>query len=181
MHWKPALNMIIAQTSLAGNITKEVYRGDMQEFRILKTFKVNIKPPRAPIIKEVIWAPPMTTWIKANTDGAATKHPNRAAAGGIFRNSESICIGCFTQSLGEQNALYAELVAAMTAIEIAHNNGYSHFWLETDSQLVTLAFNSSSVVPWVLRNRWLNCMYRIRQMRFFVHIFLERAMLVPTV
>jgi hypothetical protein len=24
MHWKPALNMIIAQTSLAGNITKEV-------------------------------------------------------------------------------------------------------------------------------------------------------------
>jgi len=29
MHWKPTLNMIIAQTSLARNITKEVYRGDM--------------------------------------------------------------------------------------------------------------------------------------------------------
>ena len=114
----------------------------------------------------------MITWIKANTDGAATKHPNRAAAGGIFRNSGSICIGCFTQSLGEQNTLYAELVAAMIAIEFAHNNRYSHFWLETDSQLVTLAFNSSSMGPWIIRNRWLNCMYRIRQMRFFVsHIF----------
>jgi len=102
------------------------------------------------------------------------KNPNRAVAGGIFRNSESICIGCFTQSLGEKNALYVELVAAMTAIEIAHNNGYNHFWLETDSQLVTLAFNSSSIVPWVLRNRWFNCMLRIRQMRFIVsHIYRE--------
>jgi len=53
--------MIIAQTGLTGNITTEVYRGDMQEFRILKAFKVNIKPPRAPIIKEVIWTPPLTS------------------------------------------------------------------------------------------------------------------------
>ena len=75
MHRKLALNMIIAQTSLASNITKEVYRGDMHEFRILKAFKVNIKPPRAPRIKEVIWASPLTTWIKANTDGADTKKP----------------------------------------------------------------------------------------------------------
>ncbi|RHN65352.1 putative reverse transcriptase zinc-binding domain-containing protein [Medicago truncatula] len=48
LHWKLALNMIIAQTGLAGNITTEVYRGDMQEFRIVKAFKVNIKPPQCP-------------------------------------------------------------------------------------------------------------------------------------
>jgi len=36
MHWKPALNMIIAQTSLAGNITKEVYRGDIRNSGFLK-------------------------------------------------------------------------------------------------------------------------------------------------
>jgi len=66
----------------------------------------------------------MTTWIKATTNGVATKHPNRAAVGGIFRNFESICIGCFTQSLGKQNTLYTKLVATMTAIETAHNNGY---------------------------------------------------------
>jgi len=62
----------------------------------------------------------------------------------------------------------------MTAIEIAHINGFSNFWLETDSQLVNLAFNSLSVVPWVLRNRWLNCMVRIRQMSLVVsHIYRE--------
>ena len=103
-----------------------------------------------------------------------TKNPNRAAAGGIFRNSDSLCVGCFTQYLGEQNALYAELVAAMTAIEIAHINGFSNFLLETDSQLVILAFKSLSVVPWVLRNRWLNCLVRIREMSFLVsHVYRE--------
>jgi len=75
---------------------------------------------------------------------------------------------------GEQNALYAELVAAMMAIEIAHINGFSNFWLEADSQLVILAFKSFSIVPWVLRNRWLDCLVRIMQMSFLVsHIYRE--------
>jgi len=174
MHWKPAINVIITQTALAGNNTKETYRGDMQKFRILKALKVNIKPPRAPIIKEVIWSPPLSSWIKANTDGAATKNPSRAAAEGIFRDSDSNYIGCFSQFLGIQNALYAELVATMTAIEIAYNNCYVNLWLETDSQLVILAFKSSSVVPWILRNRWHNCLFRLRYMRFIVsHIYRE--------
>lgn len=146
----------------------------MLEFIILKACKVQIRHPRAPIIKEVIWSPPLSSWIKANADGAATKNPSKAAAGGIFRNSDSTCIGCFTQFLGAQNALYAELVGAMTAIEIAHNNGYVNLWLETDSHLVILAFKSSSVVPCNLRNRWQNCMFILRFMRFMVtHIYRE--------
>jgi len=174
VHWKSTISLIIAQTSIAGNNSKTSYRGNMQEFRFLKACKVNIRPPRAPTIKEVIWSPPLTSWIKANIDGASTKNPIKAFLGGIFRNSESICMGCFFQLLGPKNALYAELVAAMTAIEIAYNKGFLNLWLESNSQLVILAFKSNMAVPWELRNRWQNCMARLRSMRFVAsHIYTE--------
>jgi len=62
----------------------------------------------------------------------------------------------------------------MTAIEIAHLKGYQNVWLESDSQLVILAFKFLSVIPWSLRNRWYNCIVRLRDMRFVVsHIYRE--------
>src|ERR1044072_6585490 len=49
-----------------------------------------------------------------------------------------------------------------------------NLWLETDSQLVTLAFTSSLMVPWSLRNRWLNCLVSIRSISFCVsHLYRE--------
>jgi len=147
MHWKSAINIIIANVSLSGNKTNKLAVGDMLEFTILKACKVMVKPPQAPSIKEVLWSRPINTWIKVNTDGASTKNPVKASAGGIFRNSEGICIGCFTQFLGNVNALHAELVAAMTAVEITSSRGFTNLWLESDSQLVILSFKSNSVVP----------------------------------
>jgi len=86
-----AINIIISKVSLSGNLTTKSAAVNMQEFIIMKSCKVNIRPPKAPAIKEVIWTPPMHSWIKINTDGAAIKKPTRAAAGGIFRNSDGIC------------------------------------------------------------------------------------------
>jgi len=146
----------------------------MLEFTILKACKVNIKPPRASLIKEVNWAPPMHSWVKVNTDGTSIKNPTRAAAGGIFRNSDGVCLGSFSQFLGDANALYAELIAAMNAIEIATLMRFSNVWLESDSQLMILAFKSNSVVPWSLRNRWENCTYTTHRMRFCAsHVYRE--------
>lgn len=89
-------------------------------------------------------------------------------------NAEGMCIGCFSQFLGPKYVLYAELVAAMTAIEIAHLKGYYNVWLESDSQLVILVFKSINVIPWSLRNRWYNWIVRLRDMRFVVsHIYRE--------
>jgi ribonuclease HI len=102
------------------------------------------------------------------------KNPNKASVGGIFRNSDSIRVGCFTQYLGAQSAMYAELVAAMTAIEIARIRGFQNVWLESDSQLVILAFKTNSTIPWRLRNRWQNCLVKLRNIRFVVsHIYRE--------
>lgn len=117
----------------------------MYEFTIFKACKVNIHPPKAPIIKEVIWTPPIQNWMKVNTDSAAVKNPDRAAAEGIFRDHNRVCSGCFAQFIGPGDALVAELHAAMIAVEVAVDKGYTNLWMESDSQLVILAFKSSSV------------------------------------
>ena len=144
----------------------------MQEFSILKACNVSVKPPRAPIIREVVWTPPISPRIKINTDGACVKNPVKASTGGIFRNNEGCCVGCFAQSLGDGNALVAELSAVITAVELAASKGYWNVWLESDSQLVLQAFKSNMIIPWSLINRWYNCLVITHSMRFFCFSYL---------
>ncbi|KAK2444758.1 hypothetical protein QL285_015762 [Trifolium repens] len=62
----------------------------------------------------------------------------------------------------------------MNAIEIAASKNWNNLWLETNSTLVVLAFKSYSLVPWVLSNRWHNCLLLTQSMNFIVsHIFRE--------
>lgn len=44
----------------------------------------------------------------------------------------------------------------VTTIEMAHQRGWKHLWLECDSMLVIEAFENVSSVPWQIRNRWMN-------------------------
>lgn len=46
----------------------------------------------------------------------------------------------------------AEMMAALIAIEIAFDRGWHNLWLETDSQLVLLAFKTKNMIPCTLRN-----------------------------
>ena len=41
----------------------------------MKACKVNINPPKASIIKEIIWSPSLQTWVKINIDGASKRIP----------------------------------------------------------------------------------------------------------
>lgn len=62
----------------------------------------------------------------------------------------------------------------MFSVEIASKKGWNNLWLETDSQLVVLAFKDSLLVPWKLQNHWKNCISLVRNMNFNVtHIFRE--------
>lgn len=84
------------------------------------------------------------------------------------------CLGCFATNLGQGSAIMAEFIAAMTAIETAFDKNWRNLWLETDSKIVMMAFSSSFLVPWCIRNRWANCLFRTRQMNFIVsHIYRE--------
>jgi len=174
IHWKIIINHIISAVYMSGSKTSKAASPDIREFAILKSFKINIHLPKTPIIKEIIWSPPIFICIKVNTDGAATKNPPNAVAGGIFRNDAGNCLGCFTQNLGTANAYYAELLAAILAMEFAQSKCYNHLWLETDSQLVCLAIKSSAKVPWDLSNRWHNCMFFVKSITFvYSHVYRE--------
>src|SRR6266487_7107213 len=119
-------------------------------------------------------ASPIVSWIKCNIDGTAKGCPGPAACGGIFRDSNAAVVGCFAQNLHISTAFHAELIGAILAIELASKNGWISLWLETDSQLVSMAFKNHGLVPWRLRNRWLNCVELTKNMRFIIsHIFRE--------
>ena len=146
----------------------------MEEFVILKAFRISIHPPKAPIIKEVVWHPPVVNWLKVNTDGAVTKSPHKAACGGIFRSSKGFTRGCFAQNLSTDSAFVAEIYGAILAIEIAKYHNWNNIWLETDSALLLMAFKNFDMIPWNLKNRWLNCIEATKGMNFLVsHIYRE--------
>lgn len=171
---RAAINFIISGASLTGSTTSLAAKSCIQEFVILKHFDVKINPPKPHIIKEVLWSPPILNWVKCNTDGAASGASGNAACGGIFRDVNSEFLGAFTINIGIASALNAELIGAMVAIEIAHINNWHRLWLETDSMLVFLAFKSSKIVPWSLRNRWDNCLHLLSNFSFIVtHIYRE--------
>ncbi|PNX85515.1 ribonuclease H, partial [Trifolium pratense] len=169
-----AFAMIIASTSISGNATKLFTSSAICDFCVLKAFKVDSRPPRAPSIKEVFWVPPNFSWTKCNTDAAALGCPGQASCAGVFRDKNAIFLGCFTVNLCINTAFHAELIGVMFAMEIAFEKGWWNLWVETDSLMVTLAFNTPDMVPWYLRNRWLNCLHISKSMNFIIsHIFRE--------
>jgi ribonuclease HI len=171
IHWKNAVSMISSSVSLSSNKTKLTFTTSMRDFCILKKFNVLIHPPKAPSIVEVIWHPPIFNWIKCNTDGASNNISS--SCGGVFRNHSADLVACFAENLPHCSSLIAELSGAMRAIEIASHNNWHNLWLETDSSLVVFA-KSSKIVPWSLKNRWLNCQRLISSMNFIVtHLFRE--------
>jgi ribonuclease HI len=131
--------------------------------------------PRTPILKEVLWQPPLLKWTKCNIDGASNGNPGNASCGGIFRNHAADFIYAFAEPLGIASSFFAEISGAMRAIELAFHHNWHNLWLETDSSLVVAAFsNPDKLISWRLRNRWRNVLTRINQMNFMVaHIYRE--------
>ncbi|XP_057770242.1 uncharacterized protein LOC130990061 [Salvia miltiorrhiza] len=90
-----------------------------------------VAPP--PRMIEVHWWPPVDHWIKVNTDGSADGAPGNIAAGGVFRDNWASVRGCFHIKGGTGYAFEAELLAVITAINIAHDRGWHYLWIEADS------------------------------------------------
>jgi hypothetical protein len=154
---KPSLNstiaLIMASSSLTGTVTSLTSSPSISDFEILKHFKVAIHHPKAPKIVEVIWSPPLQGWVKCNTDGTSVGNPGIAACAGIFRNNLGANLGCFAHYIGVANALYAEIMGIILAIECAVDRNWRQLWIESDSMLVISAFKNVSIIPWPLKNR----------------------------
>jgi hypothetical protein len=44
------------------------------------------------------------------------------------------------------------------AKECAVEKRWTHLWIESDSKLANLKVKSPNIVPWQIKNRWLNCL-----------------------
>ncbi|GAU32706.1 hypothetical protein TSUD_145800 [Trifolium subterraneum] len=86
IHVNTAINQIIASVSLTGNISNLHANSSMSEFVILKALNIQMQFSKAPVIKEVLWQPPILNWMKCNSDGASLGNPGNSSRGGIFRN-----------------------------------------------------------------------------------------------
>ena len=117
IHWKSVISQIIVDVSLSASNSNLPASSSIQDFSILKAFNVSIHPPKPLLVKEVIWSPPISGWIKGNYDGAFAA--GKAACGAIFRNSMGQFMGCFAEGLHSGNSLFAELIGAMRSIEFA--------------------------------------------------------------
>lgn len=171
-NWQQAINSIKSAVNLSGNNTSNNSNSSVKDLITLKKFDVTLHPPKPMNIKEIIWSPPYTGWIKCNTDGAATSITS--SCGGIFRDSNANFLTCFTENLGGCSAYHAELSAIMRATEIAFHRSWSNLWIESDSSLVVMAFKNDSMIPCNIRNRWKNCVRMLYQMNFLVtHIYRE--------
>jgi ribonuclease HI len=168
------ISSLIANVSLVGNCSKLSAGPSITDFEILKFFKIDIHHPRPPKVIEVLWSPPLHGWLKCNTDGTSLGNPGPAACGGVFRNHRGEFLGGFEKNLGIANSLVAEIMGAILAIECAYDRNWYQLWLECDSSLVVLAFKDPFVIPWQLKNRWLNCITKIKSMSFCIsHIYRE--------
>lgn len=96
---------------------------------------------------EVLWSSLLINRIKINTDGALASVSDMAVCGGIFRDHLISHVGNFACFLGMTNAVFAELMGAILAMEQAFLKNWSHLWLETNSKLVVEAFSNPSLVP----------------------------------
>jgi ribonuclease HI len=173
--WKSAISLIIAGTALSGNITRKPSSNSIRDFSLLKLFRITIHHPNVPILKEILWHPPLFHWYKCNTDGASNGNPGPASCGGVFRDHNSDFVFAFAEPLGVCSSYFAELSGALRAIEIAFERNWLNLWLESDSTLVVSAFtNPKKSVAWPLRNRWKNALFMISQMNFIVtHTYRE--------
>jgi ribonuclease HI len=172
IHWKSSITSILSNTYFAGNNSKAVASSSITDFAVLKKFHVDIHPPKAPKIIEVLWHPPIFQWIKCNTDGSS--NDVTSSCGGIFSDKDLTFLCCFAENTGKGSAFHAELSGATRAIELAYQNHWDYLWLESDYVLVIKAFNNHSLVPWNLRNRWNNCMLKLRNMNFLAtHVYRE--------
>ncbi|PNX92034.1 ribonuclease H [Trifolium pratense] len=170
--WRSLVSWIFANITMAGNFTSKLSFSALRDFITLMRFNVTVHSPKPTTLKEVIWQPPLSNWVKCNTDGTSTN--SSPAYGGLFRNSDADFLYGFAENTSIAYAFVAELCGAMNAIQIVASKNWKNLWLKTDSTLVVLALKSAFRVPWALRNSWHNCLLLTHSMNFIVsHIFRE--------
>lgn len=66
--------------------------------------------------------------------------------------------------MGLETANFAEFMAVLLAVELAHNKAWRRVWFETDSSLTLYIFDKKDHVPHSkIRRRWERCMHLLAE------------------
>ncbi|XP_057811613.1 uncharacterized protein LOC131025845 [Salvia miltiorrhiza] len=146
-----------------------------KDYLILRHIGVRSRPSPPPDFVNIYWSTPSPPWIKVNTDGSAAGAPGLIAAGGVFHDNWNVVRGFFHYKGGVGFAFEAELLAIISAIQIAHARGWLDLWIEVDSiYVVNLLQKRSSDVPWRFAAAWKSILKCLSSFRLKVtHIFRE--------
>ncbi|XP_057777802.1 uncharacterized protein LOC130996413 [Salvia miltiorrhiza] len=147
------------------------------DYLITRRLGVQSRAAAPPYFVDVHWWPPVNHWMKVNTDGSALGAPGSISAGGggVFRDKWAAVRGCFHVKGGLGFAFEAELLAVITAINIAHSRGWRFLWVESDSSYVVNLLNSRSEdVPWRFVASWKSALRILPEFNIMVtHIYRE--------
>ena len=136
----------------------------------LEDFSISCHHRKYKEIILVLWKSPSSPWLKVNTYGSVVG--GLAACGDLFKDSLGTFLGAFSCNIGIASIFHAETLAIILAIEHAAQHGWRNLWLESDSTSALMIFSNSSLVPWLLRNRWNNAR-RLGIQVISSHIFRE--------
>ncbi|XP_050238477.2 uncharacterized protein LOC126687968 [Mercurialis annua] len=117
----------------------------------------------------ICWTPPPTHVLKINSDGAVRLPDNKAASGGIARDSTGSWVFGYSRLIGHCSVLQSELWGALDGLDIAWNKGFRNVILEMDSKLAVdaIAKNRS---PTNANSNLLNAIRCILNQDWQVHI-----------
>lgn len=149
---------VIAEVRTSYSYSSGASNSSVTDFKIAQLFNLTVRVARPVVTFEVRWLPPKGHTIKVNVDGSAIGNPSVASIGVVFRDKAANFIGGFVHNIGNASSLMAELCAVMFVVERAVSRHWFGIWIETDSLIVTKAFQNPLLVPWGFRNRWSNCM-----------------------
>lgn len=90
----------------------------MAKFVILKDFDVKIHTSKTPILKEILWHPPIVSWIKYNSGGAVHGSCSSIVYRGVFRDYQTNFLRYYASNIEICFAIHVEFMRSILAIEI---------------------------------------------------------------
>ncbi|EOY34748.1 Uncharacterized protein TCM_042328 [Theobroma cacao] len=161
---------LIQQLSLGQQLLKWQWKGDKQiaqEWGIILQAE-SLAPP-----KVFSWHKPTTGEFKLNVDGSA-KHSHNAAGGGILRDHAGVMVFGFSENLGIQNSLQAELLALYRGLILCRDYNIRRLWIEMDAISVIRLLQGNHRGPHAIRYLMVSLRQLLSHFSFrFSHIFRE--------
>ncbi|EOY25454.1 Uncharacterized protein TCM_026877 [Theobroma cacao] len=123
------------------------WKGDKQ---IAQEWGITFQAKSLPPPKVFCWHKPSNGEFKLNVDGSAKLSQN-AAGGGVLRDHAGVMIFGFSENLGIQNSLKAELLALYRGLILCRDYNIRRLWIEMDATSVIRLLQGNHRGPHAIR------------------------------